>query len=116
MDTDVYLTAKYTDVWLTAKYTMDDWRENDHLCMKCSRFLCMEQILEEMSILAFHILLSEVWLITKNDYIVDCYIILLSACKQNADWEYVAILYRLWQYVNVYLYSENVSGLKAVAV
>jgi hypothetical protein len=65
----------------------------------------MEQIMGEMNILAFHILLSEIWLMTKNDYIVYCYIIPLSVHEHNADWEYMVVLYRLWQYVNVYLYS-----------
>jgi hypothetical protein len=58
-----------------------------------------------MNSLAFHILLSEIWLMTKNDYIVYCYIILLWAYKHNADWEYLSVLYRLWQYVDVTLYS-----------
>ena len=61
----------------------------------------MEQIVGVMNSLACHILLSEIWLMTKKDYITYCYIILLSAYKHNADWEYVAVLYRLWQHVNV---------------
>ena len=32
---------------------------------------------------------------------VHCYIILLSADKHNAEREYMAGLYRLWQYINV---------------
>lgn len=108
LDTDVRLTAMYTDEWLTAKYTVNEWRWNHDLGKKCLRILTYGKHFGGDKHFGFSniVMLSEVWLVIKKDYIVCHYIILLSALnKHKTDWEYMVVLYRFWQYVNVYLYT-----------
>ena len=72
---------------------MDGGRGNHQLCKKFLRILPMEQIVGVMNSLAFHILLSEICLMTENDCIIYCYIILYTVTLYYILLHYITYCY-----------------------